>query len=72
MMLKSGGGSERDVIFTLKAVADPAARQVFKQFADEMTKAQKQIIEASKPLVKKAADDKKKAEQEATLDIQKD
>lgn len=70
-MLKSGGGSGRDVIFTLKAVADPASRQVFKQFADEMTKAQKQIIEASKPLVKKAADEKKKAEQEATLDIQK-
>jgi hypothetical protein len=63
MLLKSGsgGGSGRDVIFRLVAQADPAAKQVMKQFGDELAKQQKTITSTATAEVKKRADESLKS-----------
>jgi len=75
MLLNKSGGSGRDVIFRLVAVADPASKQVMQQWGNDLAKAQTRAAKAASKVsadeMKKTADDQKKTATAATLDISK-
>lgn len=70
MMLQSGGGGGgRDVIFRLRAEYDNASSSAFKKMVDEMTKAQKSLVEAGTRAIAQTAAAQEKAAKKNAADI---